>query len=138
MVRLALWDGLLPLGMLQAPIVIRHLFPGQVHAGADLAAVILPIFAFIIRLAAGGRHFTSHSHQRWQPYLFVVAISVLVMFDGLSILFCLDPQVAGAAEWGVVGAFFGAYLMCVAIAFFPFPTDDDLKDGEVGVSQVRI
>jgi hypothetical protein len=120
--------------MLQAPIVIRHLFPGQVHAGADWAAVILPLFAFIIRLAAGGRHFTRHRHLRWQQYLFVVGISILFMFDGLSILFCLDPEVAGHTEWSVVGAFFCAYLVCVAIAFFPFQLNDDLKDGEVGKS----
>lgn len=82
--RVVSWDTLLPAAMLLAPRAIVWLAPNR-WGLITLAAVSLPILAFLLRLHAGGRQIAgnhcSANVRRIQFSVLFVGIIPLVLFD---------------------------------------------------------
>jgi len=95
------WDGLLPPCILLVPYLIDVLFP-NIPDAIVIAAVLLPITGFVVRLVVGIRHIETHqcstsfrANQRW---FLILGISVLVLIDACLITSHLMPNGAVCAD----------------------------------------
>ena len=133
-IRLFAWDGMLPVGIVLAPIGIELLFPNR-RGVMEVMAVTLPVAAFLFRIRAGVRHIASNRCsvvvRGLQYFAFGLAILPLVLFDCVMILSHLMPAgalLATAEDLLVWAVFYVIYLLLMAGAMFPGrsgPSPDD-------------
>ncbi len=121
--RLITWDGLLPGCVVLAPIVIGFLFPNN-RVPIELAAVILPIAGFFIRIRVGARHIASNHCSitvRWfQLCCFVLGVFPLVLFECFLMLTHVMPAlIMNWTDIAVCAILFAIYLTLMAIAMYP-------------------
>jgi len=123
--RLIAWDGMLPAGIVIVPAGIEILLPN--HRGAiEIAAVILPITAFFLRVRAGKHHIASNrcsvAVRRFQFCVFCFAVFPLVLIDCFLVLSHLMPKGAlfqadtDLVVWVIL---FAVYLTSMAVAMYP-------------------
>jgi hypothetical protein len=127
LLRLFLWDGMAPAVVVMTAPICTLLFPGRPGFG-ELASIVVPIGAYLVRYVVGRKYFLEHAHYRWQVAVFFVAIFVLTLFDGFLILFRLNERVA-PPNWTPFLYVYGVYLMMMATAFYPFL--DGKEDAEL-------
>ena len=130
LLRIATWDGLLPICVAFAPLGIKLAFPG-LRGAVEITAVVLPISAFFFRVKIGLRHFVANRHvwivRMLQAATFTMAIFLLVFLECFVILSHIMPAGAlfVAKEDRVVGAMlYSLYLGSMAFALFPGPNGD--------------
>jgi len=94
------WDGLLPPFVFLSPYLIGLLLPNN-RAAIEIAALVLPISAFLFRFVVGKRRIASNqcgAVVRGVQYCFLgLGIFVLVFVDALLVLAHLVPK--GAVNW---------------------------------------
>ena len=120
---LAVWDGLLPLGIVLVPMLVQLILPNQ-RKPIELIAVVVPIAALLLRLRAGNRRIWSNhctpGFQSFQLTVFLLAIFILFIFDAILILMHIMPP--GAFTPGELRGFailFGIYYLLMIIAMYP-------------------
>jgi hypothetical protein len=123
--RVLTWDGLLPAFVILAPMLIEVLIPNN-RGAIEIAAVVLPITGFFIRISVGKRHIASNSCgvvvRRLQFGVFCLGILTLVLIDSVLILCHVMPKAAPFATkadcivWIVL---FSTYLTSMTIAMYP-------------------
>jgi len=126
LLKLFLWDGMAPAIVVLTAPVCKLLFPGRPGFG-ELASIVVPIGAFLVRYVVGRRHFLEHSHCGWQVGLFFLAIVLLTLFDGFLIIFRLNERVA-PPDWTPFLYAYAVYFCMMAAAFFPRLRDDEAPD----------
>ena len=122
-IRVAAWDGLLPILVLMAPILIDTLLPNNRFL-SDFIGGGLPIVVFIIRLIVGMRHIWSNGCSKpvreLQTGLLWVAVFLLVFVDTMLII---SHQIPGALidpfDQQAVLVVVSIYLPCLAVAMYP-------------------
>jgi hypothetical protein len=113
------WDGLLPVAVVAAPNLVALLFPGR-QGALELTFVVVPIAAFLIRMANGVNRLRRGEFYFWQALLFGVAIFFLVGLDAALIMFHLINGGVGVGAWCALGGLYLVYLTMMAIALFPW------------------
>jgi hypothetical protein len=120
---LAVWDGLLPVGIVLLPMLVQFLFPNR-RGPVELIAVIVPVAALLLRMRAGNRriwenHCTA-GFQSFQLTAFLLGIFILFIFDAVIILMHIMP--AGAFTLGElrgIAILFGVYYLFMIFAMYP-------------------
>ena len=105
------------------PIMIGFLFPNN-RAPIELAAVMLPIAGFFIRIRVGARHITSNhcsiTVRRIQLCAFVLGIFPLVLLECVLMLTHVMPAlIMNWTDIAVCAILFSIYLTLMAIAMYP-------------------
>ena len=114
------WDGVLPLVVVSAPILVRLLIPDEPGAVVS-AAVLIPISAATIRAHVGWRQIArvcGGTAPLVRQVLLALAIVLLLLFEGLVGILTLGK---GPPEflWYFVAAFYAGYLVLVTLALRP-------------------
>lgn len=114
------WDGLLPLAVAAIPASACHLL-GRNHLGTLLAAVMVPVFASLIRASAG----TGHLQHAGSPTIlrqlaFAAAVALLFAIELISNIAQLSEPLPIEVWMVIVGAYF-IYLSLIVLALRPFP-----------------
>lgn len=127
------WDGILPACVLLAPWLIEYAIPNERDAG-DIAGVMIPIVAFLVRFVAGIRHISTNAcspgFQSLQFWVFCAGILVMVLIDTLLILshqMGVGAAFATTTDYIVFAALYAGYLVCMTIAMYPgrsFPMEN--------------
>lgn len=121
--RVLTWDAVLPSCIAFAPLVVRHLFPNR-RGAVELAAILLPVSAFLLRLRAGRIHIASNRcsrrFQRVQFLVLFLGIVPLVLIDCVVILSEIIPGGAfGRGDLVVLAGMIGVYLAAMVVAMYP-------------------
>jgi hypothetical protein len=119
------WDGLLPGCIVILPTAIEILFPNR-RGAIEIAALILPITAFFLRVRAGKHHIASNrcsvAFRRFQFCVFCFAIFPLVLIDCFLVLSHVMPKGAlfeADTDWLIWVILFAIYLTLMAVAMYP-------------------
>lgn len=123
MLSLFAWDGLMPVIVFLAPAIVRALVPRN-HRAIEATSVMLPIVAFLIRLAVGlrqvSRNRVRQGVQTFQMIALFLGLVVLVLIDTLVILMWEIPGVGNhIGDMLVLLCLFSIYLTLMALAFYP-------------------
>lgn len=131
--RLVAWDGVLPVVVLLAPTVIKVLFPNW-RGAIEIAAIALPITAFLIRFYVAKRHITSNECSGlvrcFQFIALCVAILIFLLIDALLILVQDLPNgalVTSETDLIVWAVLITLYLSCMAFVLYPGRTEEVLN-----------
>ena len=119
------WDGVLPILLWTTPAVLGWMIP-KAEFLIELAAVFLPIAAFLIRMVVGLR-MISDNHCRpalraVQMCVFVLGVILLIFIDCMLILSHLLPPGALWQHPGdrmAFGIIFAIYFSFMALATYP-------------------
>lgn len=122
-IRVAAWDGLLPIFVLSVPVLTDSLLPNRPDL-SDLVGAGLPIIAFVIRLFVGTRHIWSngccHLVRVLQSLLLWVVVFLFVLVDTMLII---AHQFPGAgmkpADLRDMEIVLSIYLPCMVVAMYP-------------------
>jgi hypothetical protein len=112
------WDGALPLSVMIIPALIRFLFANR-QGFLEITFVVIPVVAFLIRMASGMSRFRSQQMYWWQLTFFFVAIFLLCVLDALLVLHALIQGPPPAGFWLVCLTIYAIYLAIIAIAMYP-------------------
>jgi hypothetical protein len=126
--RLIAWDGLLPVGIAIVPTGIEILLPNR-RGAIEVAAVILPITAFFLRVRAGkhqiGSNQCSTAIRRIQFCALCFGILPLALIDCVIVLSHVMPKGAmfeaifgEDTDWLVLTVPV-VYLTSMAVAMYP-------------------
>lgn len=124
LVRVAAWDGMLPVVVWSLPLVVLQLFPGR-RGPVELLGVMLPITAFLIRFFVGVRAIRTNRCGRLVRGLQGIALwaglFLLLIVDTLQILRLVMPPGAFKDRESLIGfaVFYSIYIVCMAFAMFP-------------------
>ncbi len=131
------WDGFLPAGLAIAPYLIHLIFPGR-RGAVELAAVILPIAAFLTRMVVGSRHIGANHCgpvvRTIQYLVFYVGIFMLVLFDAFLVLVHIMPgglQGVTPGDAAGLGFVVTVYLTFMTVAMYPGRVDVNVEDWDV-------
>jgi len=121
--RLLTWDGILPVFVLALPSFIEWLLPNN-RGAIEIAAVVLPIAAFLIRATVGRRHIAANQCSpvfRGRQYAaFYLGIFMFVLMDCVLILTHVMPRGAfGPGDYMIFAIFIGTYMFLMAVAMYP-------------------
>ena len=119
LVQLFVWDGLLPLLIINFAVILPIVIP-KPRWIAELAAVFLPIFGFFVRMRVAYAHAEENQSNGFQYIAFWMALLLLMCLDALLILFVQAGQRIGAGDWQAWLTLYGVYLLIIAFALFPF------------------
>jgi hypothetical protein len=84
LIRVAAWDGMLPVVVWSLPLVALQLFPGR-RGPVELLGVVLPITAFLIRFFVGVRAIRTNHCGR-----LVRGLQGIALWAGLFLLLIVD------------------------------------------------
>src|ERR1700722_18719106 len=116
--RVLTWDALLPVVFLLIPVVIAQKNPNNFRA-LEVAAVCLPLIAFLIRAKVGRDHIASNQCQDWlkeiQYFVFFVGILCLMAIDLLVILVPMGDLLANPDDRLATAILYLAYLTMMVI-----------------------
>jgi hypothetical protein len=121
--RLLVWDGLLPLGVMSLAGAMAAAVPGR-NELVDIFCTLLPITAFLLRIAIGSWNMRTWRAWLVQRVFFVVGVLLLLALD-ICYLFLvqqrgnIDPD-----GWITLGLMYAAYLSFMAVALFPIHTTE--------------
>jgi hypothetical protein len=124
LVRVAAWDGMLPVVVWSLPLVALQLFPGR-RGPIELLGVVLPITAFLIRFFVGVRAIRTNHCGRLVRGLQGIALwaglFLLLIVDTLQILRLVMPPGAFKDRESLIGfvVFYSIYIVCMAFAMYP-------------------
>ena len=112
------WDGVLPLVVCVAPLVVKLLFPAR-QGVSELTFIVIPVMAFMIRYVHGRKYRRPGEFLIWQTVLFFVAIFLLFVLDAALAMMHLVQNGAPLDAWATWGALYGVYLLIMAVAIYP-------------------
>ena len=123
--RVISWDTLLPAFILLIPGAIEQAFPN--HPGLiEIAAIALPIMAFLLRVGAGVRQIASNHcgcyTRRLQRVVLVIGVLPLIAVDFLLVGAHLMPPGALAqagSDWQIWAVLLAIYLTAMVIVMYP-------------------
>jgi hypothetical protein len=122
LVRLATWDGILPRVIVLVPYALQLAVPNR-RVAVELAAVTLPIVAFLVRGVAGAQHIAKNNCSprfRQRQYASLgLGIFMLVFIDCFSMLLHLMPRMAFEEYVVIYAVTFAIYLPPMAFALYP-------------------
>jgi hypothetical protein len=125
LLRVVAWDGLLPAFVALVPTMICALLPNN-RGVIEIAAVVLPIAAFFIRVSVGTRHIASNTCgtivRRLQCFVFIVGIIILALIDSVLILTHVMPKgtpFATSSDCIVWMVLVLVYLTSMTVAMYP-------------------
>jgi hypothetical protein len=125
LLRLFKWDGVLPVCIVLIPSVVGLIFPNR-RGAIEIAAVTVPVAAFLIRFRAGKRHIESNNcgeiMKSLQLCVFTIAILALVLFDAFMMLSHVMPQRGKPLTFDDLLAIaipIAIYLALMAFAMYP-------------------
>jgi len=126
------WDGALPIAVVSLPNRIMLAWPGRPGL-VQVIALLIPITAFFVRGAHGFKRNRAGQFRLWQTAMFVIGILLLALWETTFILFTGMPNIAQHSDWYILWALYSAYVISMAIAFFPMkvqhlPTIDVLTE----------
>ena len=114
------WDGLLPAVVAAIPVFTCY-FLGRNHLGALLAAVMIPVFASLIRASVGPRHLQhAGSPIVLRQLFFAAAVAVLFAIELFSNIAQLSEPLP-TEIWLIVAAAYFMYFGLIVLAMRPFP-----------------
>lgn len=113
------WDGILPLAVASSLDLIA-LFLGRANGAAELLAIIfVPIFAALLRCAAGINQLRAMGIRRpgvSRQILLAAAITVLMLFEGVANAIRAIRDIPNIATLIAV-AFYATYLLLIWLTF---------------------
>jgi hypothetical protein len=122
--RVAAWDAVLPLFVMSIPFGLKWLFP-EWRGLVELASVVMPIIAFLIRLTVGVGHIRSNHCslfvKKLQVAFLCFGIMPLVFLECILALSALGPgdPMFGRETQSTVMTMVFIYLFCMLIAMYP-------------------
>ncbi|HEY4260924.1 MAG TPA: hypothetical protein VGM98_12220 [Schlesneria sp.] len=114
------WDGLLPVIVAVIPACACYLL-GRNHLASLLAAVMVPVFASLIRASAGPTHL-QHAGSPAVPRQLAFAAAVALLFA--IELMCNVAQLSEPLPidiWLIISVAYFIYLSLIVLAMRPFP-----------------
>ena len=132
LLAVALWDGLLPVGIVLLPALVQLVIPNR-REPIEVIAVLVPMVAFFVRIVVGSRRIRSNHCARWFQILqflgFGLGALILVLLDAVLILSHIMPAGAFAsADYAVFAIMFAIYYLLMLFAMYPgrepVPEDD--------------
>jgi len=128
--RIATWDGVLPLAVLIVPVVVEHIFPNQ-PVVLNWVAIVGAVTAFCLRGVIGFRQISknhcSPGFRENQIPVFVFGIFVLAFFDCVGMFLHLVPNFSVFDYLIFYGLAFAIYLPVMAFAMYPGPRQVDMR-----------
>lgn len=126
LLQLFVWDGLLPLLIINFAVLLSILIP-KPRWIVDLAAVFIPIIGFFVRMRVAYAYAEENQSNGFQYFAFWIALFLLMLLDAVLILFLHDPRIAGNRDWNIWLMLYSTYLLIIGFALFPFdrPELDD-------------
>ncbi len=134
--RVLAWDAVLPACVAFVPVGIGLVWPNR-RGALELAAVLLPVAAFLLRMRAGRRHIASNRClkpvQRVQFVAFCFGILTLALIECVLMLSGLMPKgtlFTNPGDRQVWAVLFSVYLAAMVVAMYPgraeaVPEDED-------------
>lgn len=121
LIRLATWDGLLPLAVWLVPLFIRTTFPRDRQL-YESVGILLPIVVLFLRFFFGWRTIQSNRCRVW-----VRCLQTIALCAGILVMMCVDAllmmshELGPMTEWDqkFVAMLIGGYLALMAFATFP-------------------
>lgn len=129
LIRLATWDGLLPLAVWLVPLFIRTTFPRHREL-YETVGICLPILVLFLRFFFGFRMITSNHCPIWvrclQTMALCVGILVMILVDVILMMSHeMGPMRAGDQEFFAISI--GIYVALMAFATFPGRAPDGIE-----------
>lgn len=129
LLQLFVWDGLLPLALVNAAAIVPILFPNPRWLG-ELGAVFLPIFGFFVRMRVAYSYAEENESNGFQYIAFWLALLLLMCLDALLILFIQEAALIKQDDWLTWLMLYGVYLVIIGFALFPFK-GSEISDQEL-------
>lgn len=132
LLAVALWDGLLPVGIVLLPALVHLAIPNH-REPIEIIAIVVPMVAFFVRIVVGSQRIRSNHCARWfqvlQFALFFLAALILVLLDAVVILSHVMPAGAFApSDYTIFAIMFAIYYFLMLLAMYPgrepVPEDD--------------
>ena len=129
LIRLATWDGLLPLALWLVPLVIRTAFPRHREL-YETVGILLPIVVLFMRFFFGFRMIKSNHCVFWvrclQTMALCMGILVMIIVDVLLMMSHeMGPMRGGDQQFLAISI--GSYVALMAFATFPGRAPDEIE-----------
>ncbi len=129
LLRVLMWDGLLPAGVVLVPTFVEFRFPNN-RGAIELTALALPSVGLLIRLWIG-RRFIAANHctvsvRKLQFCALFLGIFLLAFLEGVLILTHVMPSGAlfvHQTDVVIFAMLFSTYLLLMSIAMYPGQAD---------------
>ena len=129
LLRVAGWDGLLPVGVGATPYLIEMLLPHRLGVAITVVvSVILPPAAFQLRIRFGKNHIASNgcstTLRRLQYFALYIGLLPLALIDGMLIFCHTTPKgflglFETPADWVAFAFCVGTYVTAMVVAMYP-------------------
>jgi hypothetical protein len=123
LLAVALWDGLLPVGIVLLPALVQLVVPNR-REPIEVIAVAVPIAGFFVRIWSGTKRIRANhcspGFQTLQLYVFGLGVLQLFVFDAVVILSHIMPAAAfGPGDYLIFAALWGVYYLLMLFAMYP-------------------
>ncbi len=114
------WDGVLPSAVAATPAIVCHFF-GRNHLAAWLAAVMVPVFASLIRASVGSDHLKHAGPPSIiRQIVFSAAVALLFALELISNIGQLSDPLP-TEVWLLIITLYLIYFGLIVAALRPFP-----------------